>query len=559
MALQNFSIQPMKTFLQEKYQIPNYQREYAWEKDEVSDFLRDIDETRKDTDSVHFFGQVVVHNDEENKKKFIIDGQQRTTTSMIFVRVLQLFYSEIYKKHDIKAANKKENLIDNFIGEYSDEEKSLHLIMNDPDNDYYIQSIILTKTPITKKADKKSCERMRVAFNMIYDQIKDEIGQYDDPSDQVACLNSYYDAFTDRFKIMYIEATKLEEAFVIFETLNARGKDLETADLLKNFVFSKSQDISAAQKQWASMINKLDNVDPTTYIRHYWNSSESFVREKGLYRAIVNHVKKPKDASELLDELDRLAWCYHDMCCPDDCDEFKDEELIQALQSLKLLKAKTFYPVILAMKQAKECYSESDIAKVAKCIETYVFRNFTVCGRVANSGETFLSNIALRIYSDLNSPDLICDAIKANTIGDDEFKTLFKMWSSTNKEVIRYILRKINKVLDPNTEISLNNNDVHIEHIMPVDNEKWKVPENLHQEYLWKLGNLTLLSGTINKKIQNDVFNIKVDEYKKSKIQLNYYLYKTDKGEDRTTWAVPDDIIARQAALVELAVDIWNL
>ena len=46
---------------------------------------------------------------------------------------------------------------------------------------------------------------------------------------------------------MYIEATKLEEAFIIFETLNARGKDLETADLLKKFVFQQ------VKKMWMTL------------------------------------------------------------------------------------------------------------------------------------------------------------------------------------------------------------------------------------------------------------------------------------------------------------------
>lgn len=62
---------------------------------------------------------------------------------------------------------------------------------------------------------------------------------------------------------MYIEATKLEEAFIIFETLNARGKDLETADLLKNFVFSKSKDVDDTQKKWNSIVDNLDKIDTT--------------------------------------------------------------------------------------------------------------------------------------------------------------------------------------------------------------------------------------------------------------------------------------------------------
>ena len=86
---------------------------------------------------------------------------------------------------------------------------------------------------------------------------------------------------------MYIEATKLEEAFIIFETLNARGKDLETADLLKNFVFSKSKDVDDTQKKWNSIVDNLDKIDTTNYIRHYWNSSHKFIRKNDLYREIV--------------------------------------------------------------------------------------------------------------------------------------------------------------------------------------------------------------------------------------------------------------------------------
>ncbi len=74
------------------------------------------------------------------------------------------------------------------------------------------------------------------------------------------CLNRYFEAFFERFKVMYIEATKLEEAFIIFETLNSRGKDLETADLLKNFVFSKSKDVDDTQKKWNSIVDNLDKL-----------------------------------------------------------------------------------------------------------------------------------------------------------------------------------------------------------------------------------------------------------------------------------------------------------
>lgn len=96
MAIQNFSMQEMKTFLSNPYYIPDYQREYAWEENEIGDFWDDLELTRKEPGSEHFFGQIVVHNaEDEEGRKYIIDGQQRTLTSMIFVRTLQAAFEKL--------------------------------------------------------------------------------------------------------------------------------------------------------------------------------------------------------------------------------------------------------------------------------------------------------------------------------------------------------------------------------------------------------------------------------------------------------------------------------
>jgi len=107
MALQNYAIEPMKTFLDGQYSIPNYQREYSWEENEIQDFLNDLEDTCANPSTIHFFGQIVVHNDEDSQTKFIIDGQQRTITSMIFVHSLQLLYENLYFTTQYHPASKR--------------------------------------------------------------------------------------------------------------------------------------------------------------------------------------------------------------------------------------------------------------------------------------------------------------------------------------------------------------------------------------------------------------------------------------------------------------------
>jgi len=558
MALQNSSVWTMHTFLGGTYHIPDYQREYSWEAEELGDFWDDLEATRSDPDRlIHFFGQIVIHIDEQEGKKYIIDGQQRSITSVVFLRALQLCYEKIYldTKND-EANDKYSDIRSLYIGRYTEKSNSLHLFLSALDSDYFRNSIQLGKPNKKGKEKKKSHERLRKAFVFFSDKLDAAMAEYSsDEEEQLECLNEFFDAFTTRFNVLYLEATKLDEAFVIFETLNARGKDLETADLLKNFIFSQSKiDVSQSLKRWNAMIGALDKADPTKFIRHYWNSCHEFTRDKALYRSISKEVSTPKTSRELLATLETLAPYYQAMSFPGEDSAFENGRLIACLKALKILKAKSFYPVILALKQADTQYSEDDIADVAEAIESYVFRNLTICGRVANQSERFFAALAKQIYDGVleNTID-VCDKIKSQIVTDEEFFNAMSIWTpaKSEKEIVRYVLTKVHKHLDKTLEINPETSEVHIEHIMPVNSDQWDVPPDVHDAYLWRLGNLMLLSGPINISVSNKPFNEKKSGYLSSKIEPNkdvaYYIQ----------WG-PDEIKDRQEKLCGYAQAIWN-
>ncbi len=557
MALQNCCIENINTYLQGVYFIPAYQREYSWEQNELEDFWKDLFYTKNtaDKDFKHFFGQIVIYNDETSSKKFIIDGQQRTITSIIFARSLQLMYKELYMDYGINAANTKVVIISqNLIGPYDEEEKKPHLNLGESDSEYFIKNIIVG-IPSGEKTDKKSTDRMRRAFQYFYNNLKEEVDQCEDKQDKFNTVNSYYETFTTRFNIMYMEATKLEEAFIIFETLNARGKDLETSDLLKNYIFSKSNNSIFAQTQWNKMLESLDKSDPTKYIRHFWNSQHKFTREKELYREISREILSPRDSKKLLENLCKNAQLYHDISNPEDNINLTDDRLINSLTALKTLKAKTFYPVLLAMNQSEKKFSESDRRKVVEGIEAMIFRNFTICKNVANSAEVLFAGIAKKIYDgEYTTVDEILSAIKEKTISDKEFAGMFESWkgNSSSKNVIRYIFKKIHNSIDTNLELNIDSSEVHIEHIMPQKvSSQWNVSSDIHDEYLWRLGNICLLSGKINIKISNKPFDEKKYRYKESKIEPNPQIAEFEK------WGA-EEIEARQNDLAKIAVKIWK-
>ena len=555
MALQNCSIWNMKTYMGEIYHIPDYQREYSWEEDELSDFWDDLVATKNDPDKAsHFFGQIVVHNDQE--KKYIIDGQQRTTTAVIFLRALQLFYKDILNETDnLDADERYSDITSQFIGRCNSKGNKLHLILNALDADYFRTSIQLG-TPKRTKEKKKSHERLRKAYVYFTEKIQEQVDSLGsaDAEDVIECLDEFYDTFTTRFNVLYMEATKLEEAFVIFETLNARGRDLETSDLLKNYIFSQSKDIEASQKKWNSMIGALDKLDPTKYIRHFWNSRHDFTREKAIYRTISKEISTPKLSRDMLNDLEKYAATYHAMSFPDDDAVFQNEQLIKSLKALKIFKAKAFYPIVLAMKQADANFDEAAIAEVVRMIEVYMFRNFTICGKVANQSERFFAQTAKRIYNgEIEDISEICDYIRKEIVSDDEFRSIFTVWSASKseKEIVRYILTKIHQYIDSTLELNIDSSEVHIEHIMPVNASQWDVDPETHETFLWRLGNLMLLSGPINSSISNKPFALKKSGYLESKIEPNKTVAACN------TWGI-EEIQARQIALCDYALHIWR-
>jgi uncharacterized protein with ParB-like and HNH nuclease domain len=387
MALSKHDIYSMDVFLRNSvYHIPNYQREYSWENDELDDFWRDLETTVDEPEEIdHFFGQVVVHNDQD-KTKYIIDGQQRTTTSLIFLRTVQLMFHNIYLESGNTISDATFNEI-TITKSYLGDMNKPHLILGDiSDQQFFLDNIMSSKAEpnldIKKnKIKKKSQQNLNNAYIFFYKKIMKLLEGCTQTEDKQVILNKYYETFINRFRVLYVEATRMEEAFVIFETLNARGKELEASDLLKTYIFSKtkSEEIGKAQIRWTNMVTTLDGADPTKYIRCFWNSQSSkIVREKELYRRVVDEITNPVQSREFLEELEKYAQIYHDMVNPSDTVSFTDGDLVCCLKNLNTLKASTFYSLIMAMLRRKHPFGEKSILNVLKKIETLYFRNNTI-------------------------------------------------------------------------------------------------------------------------------------------------------------------------------------
>lgn len=70
------------------YQIPIYQRNYAWEEDEITALIKDVyDSSKKDAKAPYYIGTLVTYKRGDNNYE-VIDGQQRLTTIYIILKAL---------------------------------------------------------------------------------------------------------------------------------------------------------------------------------------------------------------------------------------------------------------------------------------------------------------------------------------------------------------------------------------------------------------------------------------------------------------------------------------
>ncbi len=551
MGIIHSSFRKLGSFLQDNtYYIPEYQRGYSWEEEQLFDYWDDLIQLFNEGErSSHFLGQIVVHYNKEEEKRYIIDGQQRTSTSIILLDAIRSVFLEFNTQDSIMEAG---DLTSHYIGRYTPDKNKLKLILGEKDNQFFRNYIQLVEKKIYKKsALSKSELRIFEASNYFVKNIKEFLSTEADNLKKYNKLYKLYSTMVENFSVMYVETDEINEAFIIFETLNARGKELETSDLLKNHVFRISnKKIENVKSEWSMMLENLGKIDSTKFIRHYWNSKHSFVREKSLYKELRKNVTNPVEAEELVQNLAELARLYSALNSPEENLYFNDSELNEKVKEMSHLGAVSYYPIILAMENQQ--YNENDIYDVLTAIESLVVRNFVVAGKVANRYELDFAKIAYQISNEiLTSKEEIVTEIKRHMISDDEFKSSFRMFTVKKKPVVRYLYRAINNYSNKETRIINDNSKIHIEHIMPQKLGNWNIIKEDHEEYLSKFGNQTLLGEEYNKNATNKEFSYKKDIYSKSQIKLTRDLSKLDK------WDI-NSIKKRQEELADIAVEIWK-
>lgn len=548
------------------YKVPIYQRDYSWKKnDEVEDLWNDILDL--ENEKQHYMGYLVLlPEDKANEVYQVIDGQQRLITLSILALAVTKLLKEWAEEGIDKELNeaRRQEEIRRYLGNVDTSASSNSsflpivpkLTLNRNNDDYYKSYLMQLREPASLAKQKPSIRLMQHTFNFFYEKLKDKF----DKEKNGALLSQFLEKTVGNGLIFtVIEVQDDLVAFKVFETLNARGVKLSPADLLKNYLFSQAAkrgqiDLDEAERRWSNISNLLANNDITTFIRHYWNSKYKIARQPVLFKEIKKVITNGDKAFDLLSALEKQAEFYSGFQLPFDDELWKSKEERIGLQVLKLLEVTTCYSLMLAF---LENLPRSEFATLLKELSVISLR-YSISQLNPNEAEALYSNVANQIYDQkLKDVKSVVLALKNIYVHDYNFQTAFEtaqINTKRKKALVKYLLIKLENQI-ANTEYPIEDASASIEHILPENpGSVWdkSFPPEVQEDFIYRIGNYTLLSVSTNNKLDNETpFSVKVETYKQSKYNLSNSYCQFDEF-------TPNTLQERQARLAKIAKGVWK-
>jgi len=364
--------------------------------------------------------------------------------------------------------------------------------------------------------------------------------------------------------MMFIQITVEDElnAYTVFETLNSRGVELTSTDLLKNYLFSlvakSSTDLKQVKNQWKKIVDTIGLKDFPVFLRYFLVATRKQITKEYLFKEIKNFVKSDQDVFDLLDHLEFYAYNYVALGSPDDETWNNDKELRNAIVILKAFRVTQWKPLAMV---AKEKLTNGDFKRLIQSIIAISYRYNVIAKLQTNEMEKTYSKAAINLYKN-ESPNIngTLNELKDIYVNDEEFKNYFSLKqfntsSSSDKKLLRYTLYKLEAQESTGCAYDFETDSGTLEHILPESYPAvWQeiFDEDEFDRNIYMIGNLTLLEPIKNSKEAADKpIEDKVRVYATSK-------YAITKSISDPQWT-SQNIKHRQAHLARVACAVWKI
>jgi uncharacterized protein with ParB-like and HNH nuclease domain len=551
-----------------QFVLPHFQREYSWEKEHWKALLDDACEIFEEGDGVterlvkleHFLGSLVVIPDGFAAGVVpifkLVDGQQRLTSISILLKSLSLF---------LGGEDPFRRRIQRFLLNDEEGELAFKLLPTKKHGDRDAFTRIISDGEFVDANRSRICE----AFAFFQDELKKRVHSGISPEGLLTVL-------TTSFKVVFINLETSESPYRIFESLNAKGKPLTQADLIRNYVamrlpagdqerlfdeyWSRTEELLQESRE----VGRIGEL--TAFFRHYLSMmGGAVVNENHVYSRFRDRGEREfKDAPSFEAEIKRLwqfARYYDALLRPGQ--SRLPNGVQRLLDSLNTLEAQTAYPFLLRLLEtfAENQITDDQLQSCLLVVENYLTRRFIV-------GDP--TNYQLKMFPSL------WKELDQSRITESLPKILATKNYPANKRIIHsvahrnipqkgrnqrntvQILQTINERMSAGTGgYTVLDAPPTVEHIMPqMLSSEWQnalgpLSQQLHAEFLNTFGNLTLVTGEWNSSLSNAPFPIKLDKFLRHALVLNskYFVPGMQWGQD--------EILERAEFLTEQILAIW--
>lgn len=606
----NAGVIPLKTLLEEgRFVVPDFQRNYAWETKQVSEFWNDLEFITQSGEE-HFVGSVILLTEPDNRDLQVIDGQQRLTTVFMLISLIR----DLMVEQDTQLLQLQANTFDvshepiNILFKdlsTSQPRFDANALIRQDFLDCVVRNPKDPKRRGFKRKDKPDTRRLRKAYVFLDKTLRDYLARNagEDVQQRLKTLHTLFQTILKSLKVMSISSHNRREAVTIYMTLNNRGLGLSPSDLVKSLLIrfvSKSTDGNGflesreVLKKWGEIVENVGEDSVDQFLRHYQlvhgarqddDKSILAIREKDIFSIFEkdilgearNPVKNPSEkAFNVLEDLIRKSEIYRRFL------RFDAQE-IDEVQKKFDLTFRGLYTISDSYRVALLALFDDDLNLAINELEDWVHLvesltlRWLIVGGNAQMLENLFQSIALdslKLKKNRESIEPILRRKFAENMQSDDSVATKLTEPMDDNTLVRYIAFRINEELSGNMGvIKFDPKLIHVEHIAPDSyTEEWKSSLNIlasesdelavEYDYLTeKLGNKTLLEYKINSSLQNSSFDLKknglMDSKKKAKGYKDSSIHMTKDLLSFQEWS-RELIEARTKWFAETFNSIWG-
>lgn len=533
-----------------QYCVPHYQRPYVWSEPEWEALWQDVDDLCEESEESgasrrsHFLGSLVTMPGrsvpEGISKWILIDGQQRITTLQLFLAAL---------RDCLKLANLEEweevheQYLINRFKKGNDRYKVLPTHNENEDEDDRRNFIAVIDGRDTSKHSK-----IARAYAYFYQKLKSVDSQLFEPLMRVV---------TGKLVLVSIVLEENDNPYSIFESLNAKGRPLSQADLIRNYFFMRvnvEKHDALYTQRWKPMENALGHDVMPEFMRHFLMKEGDTVRTSDVYMYLKSEAVRLDEERILclLDDLQRYSTYYASLVKP----ELENDEAIRVrLERLNRLQATVTFPFLLNVwnEYANSGLTSQGFIDILDVIENFLLRRY-VCSVIRGELNRMFAGLFRRAKRHQNLVTGVREILSGrNYPSDTEFRERLrnaKLYGQAERlDRVRYLIERLERARHHREAPDMN--DCTVEHLVPQHLNAWwqnalgSDAELQHESLLHTLGNLTLTA--YNQELSNSEWPKKARLLADSNIEMNRQLGALNsfgfeeikrRGQELADWAL---------------------